>query len=266
MAEGTVVHPTRPVHQIEMRHHVGTLRIEAKFTIAQPWTVLFGPSGSGKTTILRAIAGLIHPHEGRIVSRMMPGTALEREFVLLDTAAGFSVPAHKRVIRLAPQQVSLFPHLTVRENLVYGFRRMGAQGDFSEWERMVAEALETFDLTGLAEKMPRELSGGEAQRLNLGRAHLALGCRMLLLDEPFTGFDATQQARILSFLREDADRRLKTVLSVTHDVAEAFQLGAEVIKIADGKVVAQGPVEVVLAEERLRLLDQLRGSGPGTAS
>ncbi len=129
--------------------------------------------------------------------------------------------------------------------------------DLAAWESHVSRTLEIFDLATMAEKMPRQLSGGEAQRLNLARTYLALECRLLLLDEPFTGFDAARQARILQFLRDDAERNHKTVLSVTHDVAEAFQLDAEVIKIVDGRVVAQGHVSTVLAEERQRLLEQL---------
>ncbi len=259
MAE-TIVHPTRPVHTVEMRHRIGALQIDACFTLTQPWTVLFGPSGSGKTTILRAIAGLIRPDHGRIASTMMPGTVLEREYTLLDTDKGIFVPAHKRVIRFAAQKPNLFPNLTVRQNLIYGFRRFGAHGNSSYWTDSVRGSLEQFDLVHLAAKSPSELSGGEAQRLNLARADAALGSRLLLLDEPFTGIDATRQTAILSYLIEKADREKNTILSVTHDVAEAFQLGAEVIKIAEGKVVEQGPVEVVLAEERKRLLAQLNGA------
>lgn len=257
MAE-TIVQPKRPVHRVEIRHRVGTLQVDAAFTLMQPWTVLFGPSGSGKTTILRVVAGLMRPDEGRVVRTPTPETIelKQDEALLLDTAAGVFVPAHQRAIRMAPQQASLFPHLTVRENLVYGFRRPMQTEDTGAWENSVARAIEVFDLENLAEKMPRQLSGGESQRLNLARAWLA-GGQLLLLDEPFTGFDAGQQGRILRFLLDDAERGHKTILSVTHDVAEAFQLNAEVIKIAEGKVVQQGPVEDVLAEERLRLLEQL---------
>jgi molybdate transport system ATP-binding protein len=246
-----------------MRHRIGALKIEASFTLTQPWTLLFGPSGSGKTTILRTLAGLVKPDHGRITSTMMPGTAMEREFTWLDVDKGIFVPAHKRVIRYAAQKPNLFPHLTVRENLIYGFRRIGAHGDFSDWDDRVRLALERFDLVHLGAKHPSELSGGEAQRLNLARADTALDCRLLLLDEPFTGIDAARQTAILSYLTEKAKTEKTAILSVTHDVAEAFQLGAEVIKISEGKVVEQGPVEVVLAEERVRLLDQLGcGDGP----
>ncbi|MDP9050347.1 MAG: ATP-binding cassette domain-containing protein [Acidobacteriota bacterium] len=243
-----------------MRHRIGALEIDASFVLTQPWTLLFGPSGSGKTTILRAIAGLVRPAQGRITSTMMPGTLVEQKFTLLDTDKGIFVPAHNRVIRFAAQKPNLFPNLTVRENLIYGIRRTGPPGDFSDWEDKVRFAMEQFGLAPLAAKYPSQLSGGEAQRLNLARADTALDCRLLMLDEPFTGIDATQQTTILSYLTGKAEKEKRTILSVTHDVAEAFQLGAEVIKIADGRVVAQGPVEVVLAEERKRLLEQLRGS------
>jgi molybdate transport system ATP-binding protein len=253
----TIVHETRPIHRIEVCHRIGALQIDVRFTITQPWTVLFGPSGSGKTTLLRAIAGLIKPDHGHISSTMMPGTPLEHCFMLLNTDEDIFVPAHKRVIRFAAQQANLFPNLTVQENLIYGFRRIGHHGDFSDWHERVRLALERFDLADLATKYPRDLSGGEAQRLNLARADTALGCRLLLLDEPFTGIDAGRQREILANLREQAVSQKRTVLSVTHDVAEAFELDAEVIKIAEGRVVQQGPVATVLAEERARLLEQL---------
>jgi molybdate transport system ATP-binding protein len=240
-----------------VRHRIGSLEIDATFTLTQPWTLLFGPSGSGKTTILRAIAGLIRPDEGRITSTMMPGTVLERAFTWLDTDQGIFVPAHKRMIRLAAQKPNLFPNLTVREHLAYGIPRIRSHRGLHNWDDTIRVALAQFDLVHLAAKHPSQLSGGEAQRLNLARADTAFGWRLMLLDEPFTGIDAHRQAAILSYLSEKAQEKKETVLSVTHDVAEAFQLGAEVIKIADGKVVQQGPVEVVLAAERDRLLRQL---------
>ena len=111
----------------------------------------------------------------------------------------------------------------------------------------------------LADKFPAALSGGEAQRVSMARA-TASASRLLLLDEPFSGLDMALRSEIMKDLPAWAERRNLCVLSVTHDVAEAFELNAEVIKLADGRLVEQGPVEIVLVEERARLLEQLNGA------
>jgi molybdate transport system ATP-binding protein len=238
---------------VQLRHRIGTLEIDVDFNLTRPWTILFGPSGSGKTTILRAIAGLLRPDQGRIVVTTMH----EQRLTLVDTDARVFLPAHQRRIRLAAQQPCLFPHMKVMENIWYGAPI--ALNRHSEPRAIGGgrEVLEDFDLAHTSGSLPHRLSGGEAQRVNLARAVAATGSRLLLLDEPFTGMDARRRDRLLPLLQEKLAQRCTPVLSVTHDVAEAFQLGAEVIKIAEGKVVAQGPVELVLAEERARLLGQL---------
>jgi len=207
-----------------MRHHVGALSLDVRFVLTKPWNVLFGPSGSGKTTILRGIAGLVQ-------------------------AKGLITPRGRRT-PLAPQSASLFPHWNVADNLTMGGGQRG-HGDSRE-------ILKLFRLDDLKDKLPNALSGGEAQRVNLARATMwAENGGILLLDEPFNGIDVALRDEIIHDMRAWLAKRNVCVLSVTHDVAEAFQLGAEVIKIADGKVIAQGPVEAVLAEERERLLKQL---------
>ena len=227
---------------------------------------MFGPSGSGKTTILRAIAGLLRPDEARITCTVMTGSEHERTFVFVDTKAGIFLPAHRRVVRLAPQQAALFPHLNALENMMYGFHEMVRdEQERKTRDSKIERLLSDFQIVRLVNKLPAALSGGEAQRVSLARAAAATGCRLLMLDEPFSGLDVRLRDELITNLRERQERLHMPVLSVTHDVAEAFQLGAEVIKIADGKVVEQGPVEVVLAEERKRLLGQL-GCGDGQSS
>ncbi len=242
---------------VKMRHRIGALEVDVDFRLAKPWTILFGPSGSGKTTILRAIAGLLRPDEGRIVFTEPSGTALKTSFILVDTHAGIFMPTHQRRIRMAAQQPNLFPHRSALGNLMY------ALPDTRQWAEEAADFLSDFDLADKGDNLPKQLSGGEAQRLNLARALAAPHSRMLLLDEPFSGMDGSRRERILPYIRNKAAKDSVPVLSVTHDVAEAFQLGAEVIKLAEGHVVEQGPVEVVLAEERARLLRQLN---PGAGS
>lgn len=228
------------------------MALDVEFVLTAPWTVLFGPSGSGKTTVLRAIAGLIHPEEGRIVKDGQ---------VLMDSATGKFIPAHKRPMRSAAQTAWLFPHKTVRQNLVYG---NGWPTKPADAMRIAEETMSLFQLRELADRSPVELSGGERQRASVARAVFSAvtfeghGQALLLLDEPFTGLDAALRDELLSGLRDWLARWKIPVLSVTHTLGEAFQLQAEVIKIADGRVVEQGPVETVLAKERQRLLQQLR--------
>lgn len=230
-----------------MRHRQGTLAFDAAFALSRPWTVLFGPSGSGKTTVLRAIAGLMRPDEGRVVWRGVVETTW------FESADGTFLPAYRRGVRLAAQVAALFPSRTVRQNIAYGVPSASAA--------IVDEALERFHLTGLAESMPWKLSGGERQRVAVARAAASAITvetgSLLLLDEPFAGLHLSLRDELLDDLRGWLAARKTPVLSVTHDVGEAFQLDAEVIKFADGCVVEQGPVETVLAEERTRLMEQL---------
>jgi molybdate transport system ATP-binding protein len=242
--------------EVRIRHRVGTLAIDVAFALTQPWTILFGPSGSGKSTILRVVAGLTRADSARIVAgtgnSASPGSA--EGGLLADSGEGRFMAAHTRGIPFAPQTASLFPHLTVLDNVAYGSRLRG-----EDLRRRMEATLSLFRVGHVAAKRPAELSGGEAQRVNLARAAAAANAnRLLLLDEPFTGLDLALRSELMQDLRLWAAGERLCVLSVTHDVAEAFQLDAEVIKIADGRVVEQGPVEVVLAEERRRQLEQLR--------
>ena len=230
--------PTTPHLTVQLRHRIGALNIDVAFQLTHPWTILFGPSGSGKTTILRAIAGLLRPDFAHI--------AADKSFTLVDTAAGIFLPPHKRAIPLAPQQPSLFPNMTVRENLAYGAGRS-----------VDANSLSTFRIEHIADKRPADLSGGEAQRVTLARAIAPRGCRLLLLDEPFTGLDLNLREDLIANVLAWQEAHHTPILSVTHDIAEAFQLDAEVIKLYEGRIVAQGPAASVLAEERARLLQQL---------
>lgn len=236
-----------PHLSFSMQHRQGALSFDAAFNLTQPWTVLFGPSGSGKTTVLRAIAGLMRPATGRIVLHGATTTTL------FDSATGTALPAHRRGVRLAAQVAALFPNMTVRQNIAYGVSSASSQ--------IVEEALQRFRLTGLAQSTSWKLSGGERQRVAVARAAASAITvptgSLLLLDEPFAGLHLPLRDELLDDLRSWLAAQKTPVLSVTHDVGEAFQLAAEVIKFSDGTVVEQGPVETVLAEERTRLLEQL---------
>jgi molybdate transport system ATP-binding protein len=237
----------RPHLSCEIRHRLGTLDLDVAFDLSQPWTVLFGPSGSGKSTILRIIAGLAKPQHAKIEVNH-DGKAQ----TITDTTAGVFLPPHKRRVRWAAQRPALFPHMTVRENLQYA-----TETSDPESKQATDLALERFHLTKFADSRPSTLSGGEQQRVSVARAAIAANGRLLLLDEPFTGLDTPLRDSLLTDLQAWLADSKTPVLSVTHDIAEAFQLHAEVIKLHEGRIVQQGPAAEVLAEECSRLLAQL---------
>ena len=237
--------------EVRFRHRLGTLELDVAFRTSAPWTVLFGPSGSGKSTILRAIAGLVRPDEGRI--------AIGGQVVFdSGSGAGVWVPAHERPMRWAAQKAMLYPWKTVKGNLAMGLQDGLAGVDECD------HAMTHFGLRNLVDKLPEMLSGGQRQLVGVVRAAAAVVANqggLLLLDEPFTGMDARVRDRLIEDLQGWIGAA--PVLSVTHDVGEAFLLGAEVVKIAEGKVVAQGVVGKVLAEERERLRGVLGSKGEG---
>jgi molybdate transport system ATP-binding protein len=248
-----------PYLSVEIRDRVGTLELDVSFQLSKPWTVLFGPSGSGKTTILRTIAGIHRPAAARIVGHSMKYSTI-RAAILSDTAHQIHLLPHERATPFAPQNPCLFPHMTVLENINYRTRGFIGPAERDYWEILNEKLPTMFSIKELLSKKPWELSGGEARRVSLVRAMMARGRRLLLLDEPFSGLDAPLRDSIVDSVLAWQERVPVPILHVTHDVAEAFQIGAEVIRIAEGKVVAQGPVEAVLAEERDRLLRQLGSS------
>lgn len=245
--------PASPHLSVQVHQRVGSLILDVDFHLTQPWTILFGPSGSGKTTILRAICGLSVPDRAKIVL-LRHG----QPQIVTDTAINLAFPPHARNMPLVAQRSPLFPHRTVRENVAYGAGRTSAAGRVSA---TVDSTIQQLGLTQLVSRMPASLSGGERQRVAIARA-VAAACSMtppglLLLDEPFTGLDLPLRDELIAALTGLCRAQGIDVLSVTHDISEAFQLEAEVIKLADGRITAQGPAAEVLAAERARLLAQL---------
>jgi molybdate transport system ATP-binding protein len=234
-----------PHVEVAIRHRLGSLTVDMAFSVHAGWTVLFGPSGSGKSTALRAVAGLFRPESGRI--------AILGEVVSDSEGGVWKTPAQRRM-RWAGQRTALFPRKTVRWNIAMG---MGNDGVFAGrgWIDELERGIEIFGLRDLSNKYPAQLSGGERQWVSVVRAAIGARGKILLLDEPFSGLDARVRLQLIDGLRLWLGDT--PILSVTHDVGEAFLLGAEIVRIAEGSVVAQGPVEMVLAEERLRRLGQL---------
>lgn len=179
---------------------------------------LLGPSGCGKTSILRAIAGFIEPVQGEI---RLQGEVLSRP--------GFSRSPEKRRISMVFQDYALFPHMTVRDNIVFGLQGLSGRARADKCDFLLG----LTQLDHLARRYPHELSGGQQQRVALARS-LAVEPDVLLLDEPFSGLD-TELRRSLSFkIRELLKNQRTTAIVVTHDQEEAFALGDSVGVMADG--------------------------------
>jgi molybdate transport system ATP-binding protein len=196
-------------------------------------TVLFGPSGAGKTTILRCVAGLERPDRGAIRFR---------DEIWFDSARGIDLPPQRRRAGLLFQDYALFPHLTVAANIAYG---LGELAD-AERRQRVDETLALLRLAGLADRRPAQLSGGETQRVALGRA-LAPRPRVLLLDEPLSALDAPTRETLRSDLRRLLSRLAQPTLLVTHDRVEALALGDRMAVICDGHLRQVGPIEDVFS-------------------
>ncbi|RVT96130.1 molybdenum ABC transporter ATP-binding protein [Rhodovarius crocodyli] len=192
-------------------------------------TVLFGPSGCGKSTILAAVAGLAAPREGRI--------ALD-DTVLLDTARRIALPPEARRCATVFQDARLFPHMSVETNLRYGMRRApaGATGPCFE------EVVSLLGIGHLLGRRPGGLSGGEKQRVALGRALLARP-RLLLMDEPLAALDAGRRAEVLPFLARLRDASRLPILYVTHALDEVDALADHLVLLKDGRVLADGRPE-----------------------
>jgi molybdate transport system ATP-binding protein len=208
---------------------LASFSLELTASVAGPVTVLFGPSGSGKTSLLDLIAGLRKPDSALI--RLDDRT-------LTDTTEKIFVRPRQRRIGYVPQDLALFPHLSVRKNLVYGVQSDEASRiDF-------AQVVELFQIDGLLDRGVTEISGGEKQRVALARALLACP-RLLLLDEPLASLDRGLKEKILPYLALIRDEFRIPMLYVTHERSEAMALGNEVILLEQGRVVQAGPAEIL---------------------
>jgi molybdate transport system ATP-binding protein len=199
---------------------LGDFVLDARFKSHAAVTALFGPSGAGKTSIVNAIAGLLTPERGRIAV----GDA-----VLFDADNGTDIPAHKRRVRVVFQESRLFPHLSVRQNLLYG---CWIAGHASE---KLDEVVQLLGLGDLLARRPRTLSGGERQRVAIGRALLA-DPMALLLDEPLSSLDEARKQEILPYLEKLVGAAKIPILYVSHAREEIERLAGTVVTLDGGRV------------------------------
>ena len=214
--------------------------LAATFAADPGVTVMVGHSGAGKTTILRCVAGLSDPEEGSIA---VGGR------VLFDSRQRIAVEPARRSVAFVFQDLALFPHLSVEDNVMYGLRRLAVP----ERKRRMHEILESFQIAHLRGRSTREISGGEQQRVALARS-LVTEPSVLLLDEPLSSLDPRTKARIIEDLQKwNATRRIP-ILYVTHDHGEVLAMGDRVIVLEQGRIVAEGlPLDVVPAPARAAL-------------
>jgi len=203
--------------EIAVARRLGSAQIALDLRAGPGLTALFGPSGAGKTSILNMVAGLLRPDRGRI--------AVAGE-TLFDSAAGIDCPPERRRAGYVFQDARLFPHRRVRDNLLYGWRLAAPA---HRWMTL-DEATGFLGIAPLLDRWPRTLSGGEAQRVAIGRALLS-GPRFLLMDEPLAALDMPRRAEIMAVIARIRDELGLPILYVSHDRAEVDRLASQVVTL-----------------------------------
>jgi molybdate transport system ATP-binding protein len=237
--------------QVALRHRFpgqDGFSLDAAFTAPSSGvTAIFGPSGCGKTTILAAVAGLLRPQAGRVE---LGGR------VLFDDRERIALPPEKRRCGMVFQEARLFPHLSVETNLRYGLRRAPRGAEGPDFGGVVA----LLGIGHLLHRRPAGLSGGEKQRVALGRALLSRP-ELLLMDEPLAALDTARKAEVLPFLARVRDTLRIPVLYVTHALDEVDRLADALVLMEGGRVLASGGVEALSARTDLPILLDRRDAG-----
>ncbi len=231
--------------ELRLDHRLRSFRLSLALGLGRETLALVGPSGAGKSSVLRAIAGLLRPDEGRV--------ALGAE-TWLDTARGIDLPPERRRVGLVFQEYALFPHLDVRANVGFGGRAR------------VDELLERFRIGHLAAARPAALSGGERQRVALARA-LARDPAVLLLDEPLSALDAHTRSSVRGELAELLRELALPAIVVTHDFDDAAALADRVGVLVEGEILQAGSAAELLAAPRDAFVASFTGANllPGNA-
>lgn len=224
-----------------MRAVVESRGVDVEFVVdAGEVLAVLGPNGAGKSTALHVIAGLVRPDDGvvRVGDR-----------VLTDTATGTHVATHDRQVGLLMQDALLFPHLSVVGNIAFSPR--SSRADAARW-------LDEVEASDLADRMPRQLSGGQAQRIALARA-LAAEPDVLLLDEPLAGLDVGAAAAMRKLLGRVLARDGRSAVLITHDLVDVLTLADKVLVLEEGRVVEKGSTAAVLTAPRSKFGARLAG-------
>jgi molybdate transport system ATP-binding protein len=211
------------VIDVAVRHRQGDFTLDVALRTSARIVALFGPSGSGKTTLLNVIAGLVRPDEALV---SFDG------HVLTDTKTARIVPPYRRRIGYVFQDARLFPHLTVRRNLLYGRWLAPRQERFASLDEISA----LLGITPLLDRSPATLSGGEKQRVAIGRAILA-SPRLLLMDEPLASLDEARRVETLPYLERLRDELNIPIVYVSHSFDEVDRLADEVVRLERGRRV-----------------------------
>ncbi|MDH6680138.1 molybdate transport system ATP-binding protein [Rhodococcus sp. LBL1] len=233
---------------LEVRARVESRGLDVELAVA-PGEVLavLGPNGAGKSTLLDVVAGLLRPDDGRVVLD---------DRVLTDTASDVAVQPHRRSVALLAQEPLLFPHLTVRENVAFAPRSAGHGR--RESYAAATRWLEEVDAVALSDRRPRQLSGGQAQRVAVARA-LAAEPGLLLLDEPMAALDVGAAPAVRSLLRRVLRTGDRTAILVTHDVLDALSLADRAVVVDGGRIVEEGAVDRVLTRPRSAFAARIAG-------
>ena len=217
---------------IQIEKRLAEFTLDVSFTAGQEPLSILGPSGAGKTMLLRCIAGLEQADRGRLTLN---------DHVLFDSEQRIRVPARERRIGMLFQHYALFPDRTVAENVGFGLPQLSA----SERNARVSSLIARTHLSGMEQRYPRDLSGGEQQRAALARA-LAIEPEAILLDEPLSALDTHLRSQMEAQLQETFAAFRRPALLVTHNIEEAYRMSKELLVLSRGRVVASGPKEAIL--------------------
>ncbi len=218
---------------VKFTKSLGDFSVDIAFDTGGGLTALFGPSGAGKTTVVNALAGLETPDQGLI---KLNGTTL------FDSNAGINMAPEARRLGYVFQDARLFPHMSVERNLRYGMSRDTGSIGIISWNDVVR----ILDLSHILDRRPHNLSGGEKQRVAIGRA-LLTAPKLLLMDEPLSSLDPLRRLEVMPFIEKMRDEFGVPIVYVSHTVAEIIRLADRVVVLDHGRVVAAGPVEEVLS-------------------
>ncbi|RAU22787.1 molybdenum ABC transporter ATP-binding protein [Paramagnetospirillum kuznetsovii] len=225
---------------LSLRRRQGDFHMDVAFEAGSGITALYGRSGSGKTSVVNMVAGLSRPDSGRIV---VDGK------VLFDRDAGIDLPPEKRRLGYVFQEHRLFPHLSVEGNLVFGRNRVPPKDRRIDFDQVV----EVLGIGHLLDRRPALLSGGEKQRVAIGRALLA-SPQILLMDEPLASLDGARKAELLPFIAALAQKFKLPILYVSHAMDEVLRLADTLVLMDGGRAAAVGPLEQLMSDPALRPL------------